>query len=63
MERAYDTATEAMRVMGYEIKPRTRTSFISKTFAQGDTIEKHEGNTVFVCFYDTVLDKYVVNQY
>ena len=63
MQTAYDTATEAILAMGYDLTPRIHTSFSNKTYGRGETIEKQDGDKVTLCYFDYVSEKFIVDQY
>ena len=65
MKGAHDTASEAMRAMGYDLKEFTRRWFISKTYVDGGVAERVDlkNNVVHVCHYDTLTEKFVTDQY
>ena len=63
MTAAYDTASEAMREMGYDITPRMYTSFVNKTYGSGETIRKDEETKFFLCYYDDRTEKFIVDQF
>lgn len=65
MKRAYETASQAMRAQGYDIKPRTYTWFVRKTYADGGVAERVDldKNVVHVCHYDGITEKFITDQY
>jgi hypothetical protein len=65
MQRAYDTASEAMTAMGYDLKEYTRRWFVCKTYADGGVAERVDldNNVVHVCHYDGLTEKFITDQY
>ena len=63
MPQSFDTASEAILAMGYDLTPRIYKSFANKTYGRGDTIEKQDGDTVRLCYFDYASEKFIVDQY
>ena len=60
---AFDTASEAMQAMGYDMTPRTYRSFVNKTYGRGEVIRKDEDDKFFLCYFEDRTEKFIIDQF